>query len=501
MSNSRETRPTTVFLIFWWGLSLILHLYAAWFSIGWHFPDEQMSIIEFMSHWLGKTPAQDLPWEFHWQIRPWMQPLFYGIFGKLFLALGWDQPFGWTIFFRMITGLLGWGGMVYFSHSAFRYMKSLSQSQWMVRLFSVLWFYPYLHVRTSSDCTSGIFILWMFGFLWSERLKESYRLILAGLCLGIAFDLRINMAMMVIALAIFWPWLKPLPVTSRVRSWFLLFIPAALMVGVEVILDRIGYGNWVFTPYTYAHAHFATRGNGYFEARPWYFYIEQFLTLYPIVSIPLMILPFVYWWKNYREPLAVVTFAFTLGHQMMSGRDYRFLFPVILLLPYIVVKGAAELKFLKKWVEQPSRTLIVTIVMINLIAVPLSAGRAANYSTAIYALVWRHFNPKDYAQVTNQLPQWILPVHLNQVGHSQTFYHPPNFNPIIIADSKELSIFLDEKNLKGDHQQAGYYAMRPTDEHFEHPRCQWVDQSMGSVVQRIRSKIRLDQGWQLYRCH
>lgn len=485
-------RPNNNFLWFWWGLSLLLHFYAAWFSIGWHFPDEQMSVIEFMSYWIGRTPPEHLPWEFHWQIRPWLQPLFYGVFAKAFLWMGWDSPLGWATVFRGMTGLLAWSGMIFFCDSAFRYMKSMEQSKWMVRLFAVLWFFPYLHVRTSSDCSSGILLLWMFGFLWSERFSERVRLILAGICLGLSFDLRINIGMIAVALALMWPWLNPLPVSNRLKSWFLFFIPSAVVVGLGVVLDRIGYGNWVFTPFTYAHAHFTTSGNGYFHPKPWYTYFEQFATLYPLFSIPLIVLAFRYWWKNPKEPISFVTWTFALGHQLMSGRDYRFFFPVIMLLPFIAVKAASEWGLTQRWIEAPTKKFIIWFCVLNLVAVPVSAGRPASFLTAIYALVWKYYDP-------NQVPpqNWLLSTKLQAMGYNQTFYHPPGFDPPRALEPEKVNRILEENPDKE------YYVLHDRYDMPFSERCALIDETMPRIVMWVQKKTGLfprSQGKYLYFC-
>jgi phosphatidylinositol glycan class B len=46
-------------------LAIVIHIVAAWFSSGWHHPDEHFQLIEFSQFIAGNTQAEVLPMEFH----------------------------------------------------------------------------------------------------------------------------------------------------------------------------------------------------------------------------------------------------------------------------------------------------------------------------------------------------------------------------------------------------------------------------------------------------
>ena len=61
----------------WAGVSLLLIAVASYFSYGFFQFDEYYQVTEFVSFKLGKTPPDQLAWEYHQQIRPWLQPAVY----------------------------------------------------------------------------------------------------------------------------------------------------------------------------------------------------------------------------------------------------------------------------------------------------------------------------------------------------------------------------------------------------------------------------------------
>jgi phosphatidylinositol glycan class B len=88
--------------------SLILHLCCAWFSGGFYQYDEHFQILEFMNAVLGKTPFHDLPWEYHFQMRSWVQPFFYLGIQKLDSFFGMNSPLLQAFTFRLVTAFIGW---------------------------------------------------------------------------------------------------------------------------------------------------------------------------------------------------------------------------------------------------------------------------------------------------------------------------------------------------------------------------------------------------------
>src|SRR5690606_2039502 len=85
-------------------LSILIHIIAAWFSVGFYHPDEHYQIIEFANYKLGGIPATELPWEFPAEMRPAFQPLMAYIIFKI-AGLFTSDAYILAFILRLISGL------------------------------------------------------------------------------------------------------------------------------------------------------------------------------------------------------------------------------------------------------------------------------------------------------------------------------------------------------------------------------------------------------------
>src|ERR1022692_3446022 len=88
-------------------IGMVCHLSRDYFQV-----DEYYSITEFVSYKLGKTPQAALCWEYHSEIRPWLQPAIYYVAARGLTAIGVDNPFTLAEAFRAMSGLCAWAALV-----------------------------------------------------------------------------------------------------------------------------------------------------------------------------------------------------------------------------------------------------------------------------------------------------------------------------------------------------------------------------------------------------
>ena len=138
---------------------LLINIVAAWFSVGYHHPDEHFQILEVCNYKLGNSPVTDLPWEFAAKIRPGLQPFIAYCFITVFNSIGINSPFIITFLFRLLIGLFGWFVVCKLVMQLFPDFSTDRGKKIFVLLSFFLWFVPYLNVRFSSENTGAISFL------------------------------------------------------------------------------------------------------------------------------------------------------------------------------------------------------------------------------------------------------------------------------------------------------------------------------------------------------
>lgn len=305
------------------------HLLAAWTSFGFHQPDEHFQILEWANHFLGLNPdASLLRWEHAAMIRPWFQPLLHAAFMKPFVALGIHDPFTHAFLCRLLYGLANvwalWSLWRFFSK---RYLLDPVLFLWA----SMLWFLPYLHIRTSSENLSALFL--SFAMIPLLRGGNPLR---AGILLGFSFLARYQIALGLAGVGAGLLW-RDRKIT---REHLLLAGGFLLPVALGTLLDRIGYGHWVFTPWLYFKVNILDGVAAQFNPRPWWMYLSWVFQLNPLTSLPLFLGALLFLKRARPEDRLLAggfVWSFFILHCAIRNKEYRFLFPVLNLAVFMAM--------------------------------------------------------------------------------------------------------------------------------------------------------------------
>lgn len=186
--------------------------------------------------------------------------MIHGIVMKAALLLDLYNPFTLAFGFRIFYSILNLIGI--------QMLWTEFQKKWNLApiwflLISMLWFMPYIHVRTSSENLSGIFIT--FAFVSYFRQKNFIK---TGILFGFAFLARYQIALGMFGLGLFFLFQD----RKITRNTLLLILGFLLPVSLGVLLDRIGYGNWVFTAFRYFKVNLVDGVAATFNPYPWYQY-------------------------------------------------------------------------------------------------------------------------------------------------------------------------------------------------------------------------------------
>lgn len=360
---SRRIAPQGWIAIFFF-CSLFLHLAAVQFSRGFQHLDEHFQIIEYVSTKLGWTDPATLPWEYANRMRPWLQPFLYTGIAKVSIFFGADTPPEINQAIRLSTSLLGWISLL----ALFDLFRNLGTR--LAFALSFFCFLPFFHTRTTAEnlgVTTLIFGLWfLMQPRFFKRSTNTLGLLLSGVCFGLAFHLRYQLAFALLGLSSWLLFVKRMSARDITR----LVLGGFIGIGVGVLVDRWGYGEWTFAPWNYFRVNLLEGAAAKFGVDPWWKYIE-FLLRYPpagggFVVLATLVLFFFGWESTRRHFLTWTLLPFILGHFFVGHKEGRFLYPIFVFYPVLVV--TLESKFRGKIWVRISPYLIGILLLINFTA-------------------------------------------------------------------------------------------------------------------------------------
>ncbi|MGV3596615.1 MAG: hypothetical protein ACO1PI_02040 [Bacteroidota bacterium] len=364
--------------------SLLTHTLAAIVSTGFHHADEHFQLLEPLGWKLGFYGSDDLAWEFTDKIRSGLQIMLGWIVGKTMLAAEAYSPFMLTAILRQLTGLLWW--MLTW---AFYKRWSADNKDTIVKkallLFSAcLWFLPYLHVRFSSESWGGLlFFAGLYVILYpvkKSRINLSW--LLGGLLMGLSFYFRFQMAFAIVGF-VAWAF-RYKKVTPA--SFSLLVSGGVIAAAVGTLTDYWLYNQWVCTPYNYFFQNIVADKASSFGTSPFYSYVTMFIeTAAPPLSIVLLVLLGIGLWTARKSPYAWILVAFVMAHSAVAHKEFRFMFPMVALMPYVCAQGLLAIKSrLSNLSPSAIKYAVKGLVAFNIALMAISLMKPASEREALF---------------------------------------------------------------------------------------------------------------------
>lgn len=320
--------------------NLALTCVTAYFSYAYFHLDEYFQILEFARFKLGDVGAWTLPWEYTAQMRPWAQPYLYVLVAKGLGIFGLHDPFALAFVFRLLTGIASWGALVLFLRTTVPWLATVEEKRLHVRVATLAGFLPYLFVRTSSETASMAAFTAGWAIALAGKREDAPlalsvpRAFVVGLLAGLAFEFRFQTFFLALGL---FAWLA---IVGRVgaRALGAMLLGGTLVVAAAFVVDRAGYGAWVFPPLTYARTNLLEGAAAFFGADPPFAYAWMLPAnlFFPVVVV-LLVVTVVAWIRQPRSPLTWTTVPFFLVHNLLSHKEERFLFPMAILATGFVV--------------------------------------------------------------------------------------------------------------------------------------------------------------------
>lgn len=504
LEDSTEERQ---FLVRCLGVSLVLHLITAWFSVGYHFADEQFQILEFISYKLGVAPAANLATEFREQMRPWMQPAIYWSIVQVLKKIGIENPFHWAFAFRVFTGLLGWLGLWTLALASRSWFPDLRARRFVMAAMTWMWFLPALHIRPSSESMGASAFLLGFGWACLKLRKrgEGWAWALAGALFGLSFEARFQMGLMILG---FYAWLLVFgrgELGSRkelVKAIGFCTLGLGTVIGLGRIADFWGYGVWVFTPYNYFSYNLIRGEISQYGNAPWWdVFRMSFTESWPFLGLGVAICSIVAWIRHPKHPLTWSQVPFFLAHEWIGHKELRFFFPIAAAAPLLVTlcfySGRTSQwiripESLWKWLRWPWDFLLLNNGVALLVLAMLPVSRTILFYEGIYQRIPSGPEKTEFFYYPRD------PFHI--LGNPIYFY------PSQHLDSKEVRSFQDLAGSIPGRTKTFWLAYLgfevPAEVRQLLPLCRKEYQSLPGISKKVNFGNWLERAnaWSLYKC-
>lgn len=421
-------------------LGLLVFLITSIFSIGYYHPDEHFQILEFANYKLGNSPASDLPWEFQDRIRPTLLPSLGILLIKVINLLGIENPFTYTLIFRIITALLSWLVIIKLSLVLISDFGSKNGKKIFLLLNLFLWFIPFLSVRFSSENYSAITFLATIYFILqfnSEQLKKnSLRLVIAGLLMGFSFFFRFQIGFAIIGFTL---WLILIN-KMNLKNISILMVSGFTAVVFCIYLDFWFYGKFEITPVNYFIANIIEHKAANWGTSPWWGYFQMFsLSAIPPISVFLLLF-FIY--GIYNKPKSIFTWSiipFLIAHFVVAHKELRFLFPMIFCFLYLTAIGVDNFLLsikIKKW----QLYIFNFFASLNILILCFFMFIPAQSVISCYKFLYDFSSNEEQVLICRDSSIYEL------VGIKVNFYKPKTIKTIVMKDDFEVADYLKETN-------------------------------------------------------
>lgn len=395
VSFNNENRIVGLFVI----ISLVLHIWYAVSCVGYYHPDEHYQILEFATLKIpfSSSSVNDLPWEFGEKIRSSLQPYIVVALAKILFFFNIYSPFTTVVILQLFASICGWWINVMLQSKVASTLKKSSSRIVLALLVQSMYLFPLFQSRFSSEslsCSLFIIALLLTQHEFKGKSSEHLKYFVVGLILGFSFLFRYQIAFAILAL-MFWKMISD-GISTRNLSLALMGFTVILICGV--CLDRLYYGEWVFTPWRYFKVNIIDDKASSFGVSPPWEYLTYILKYLIIPFSILFIAAIIYLILTQLENIYLIIFlVFLTGHSLVSHKEMRFLFPVLAFIPVIlaITLDSINLKGKSSWILP---IVFVPYLILNL-SICISMLEPLNPNIKLYKFIYETYGVSKYKNV------------------------------------------------------------------------------------------------------
>jgi len=406
-----ETRTNPLNSNWFYGLIVIFYLIVAYNSSGFNHWDEHYQIIEFANYKLGRANPGDLAWEFSEQIRPGLQPLLCYLVLKAISLLGCRDPFFSTFILRGISAVASIIAIRRFLWSCRGQVSEKNLLPFFLLSF-FLWFIPYLSVRFSSECWSGIFFTLALSFIQSPEVSSNKKILMIGMCLGLSILFRYQSVILAAGICAWFLFIVRLPV----KKLYLLSASILAVIISGLFIDRWFYGEYCFTMFNYFKVNLLDGVAASFGTSPWY-YIVLYIIRGPGLILGLLLFNAIILFCYFRPKHVLVWSAvpFLIIHAVIAHKELRFLYPLANVIPFVMVMAwqdiSSRIVFGHGLIKCSLGVILVAVNIVGLVAINLKGAGLGRIALAekIYRRYPRSEINLMYSSYGDPYTDWIPP--------------------------------------------------------------------------------------------
>jgi len=434
----------------------IVFFVTAYNSHGFYHPDEHHQIVEFANAKLGLHDPKTLAWEYHYQMRPTLQPVICCFVFKAIHSLNIKNPYSQVFFLRLLTALIAFIAIHFFIKNTKHQFENQTIRKGYCLLSYFLWFIPFLSVRFASETWSGLFFLLALSLIIKNSAKK-HSLLTIGILLGISFLFRFQIAFAILGLFL---WLF---FVNKTKFSSLIFICTGFLsiFMLGVCLDCWFYGEFVFTPWNYYKANIIDDMSSLFGTSPWYFYLIKLIS-FPnyVVGVCFVFAIIILLIKMPKNIYLWCFIPFLFFHSLVPHKEERFIFPlaylfaIVLITAYNLLNDFIQKRGITRVLNYALLVLFTVVNIIGLLVMGFSGADKGRITMTKY--VYDHYNkhPLNILYLTNSNPyspwhfgfnQFYLPNNIKKQTHIHSVEEINVFPPM---DSCDNLLFIRKCDLK-----------------------------------------------------
>lgn len=352
--------------------SLVIHLTAAYFSVGFHHPDEFYYGINYAFLKAGLFPEYIPSWEYVEKIRPWSMPAIFYLFIKFFSVFTEDKLLLVSLL-RFSSSLFSFGAHLFFFKSFVNYynLNDLPKKYFAILNF-LLWPIVFMNVRTSSENWSTSFLLIAVSLFTLERFRAYF---FSGILFGLSFGLRFQTGLISFVIGV------GALVTKKIRPKEFLILSSGILLGLtlSILIDFWGEGAKVFTFINYFNQNLIQDKLSSFGISPWWEYFKLIVVkLSPFIGIPLLISLPIYLKKRKGDFFVWSAVIFLVIHSCLGHKEFRFIYSA---LPFALVP-------LSLWLSEIRKIWQRLFLIANLVGLLIISFKASYTPYKFYEFLW-----------------------------------------------------------------------------------------------------------------